>query len=82
MNDGTVDSNVATIDVTITADTTAPDVPTGVSASAVAGGVQVSWLPSGSSDVASYDVFRGQDECVDRAVCWGVADQPDADQLT
>ena len=71
VSDGDLSDATGSIEVTVDADMTAPDVPTGVSASAVAGGVQVVWFPSGSSDVASYDVFRGQDECVD-ALCAGV----------
>ena len=55
--------------MTVETDTTPPDAPTDVTATAVAGGVKVDWTASTATDVASYEVLRGPIWVRQRRLC-------------
>jgi fibronectin type 3 domain-containing protein len=57
VNDGTVDSNVATISITV-ADSTAPAAPTGLAISLTSIAVNLDWNDNSETDQAGYNVYR------------------------
>jgi len=51
-------SNTATSSISLTLDNTAPPASTNLSATAIAGGIRLTWTASSSTDAAQYNIYR------------------------